>query len=440
MTERTHVLVEVDEPMGPGVEFEVNLGGIGSTARRGRIRGPWLGLDRGHLVDTDVGTGRAVPVLVALPASTFVGCRIEAELVGGLAAPGATVLLACISGASIPIEPLIRTVAGRLASDGAWIDAPTAARHAEHARREYRERRAKERVVDGRAWLPDGSEAPAQARFSTPHSVSEYSLARLPPRFVRGLEGLLDADERILYWIERPALVDTGLVDRVRLRRDRRAALLLLTDRQVSWLVDHAAPDRYLSDWGVDVTSIPNEQLMDVVVSASRGETSLVVRTARGATDVRLPGELAREAGVFRDLASAFASRSSSLPRRLYGTESIETDWTILEPFGVLDEARRIVSGLSGELLGVLASPRRPGQARTEVLAVSGHRLSVTSSDGTTRGVPIDRVHGLEATFSALRGRIATIGDARIAMTYPSTLGAAAAPIIRLIRRQLANS
>jgi len=440
MTERSRVIVEVDEPMGPGVDFEVNVGGIGSTARRGRVRGPWLGLDRGHLVDTDNGSGRAVPVLIALPASTFAGCRIEGELVGGLAAPGGTVLVARISGATIPIEPFIRTVAGRGASEGAWIDAPTAARHAEHARREFRERRAKERVVGGRAWLPEGSEAPELARFSTPHSLSEYSLARLPPRFVRGLEGLLDPDERILYWIERPALVDTGLVERVRLRRDRRAALLLLTDRQVAWLVDHAVPDRYLSDWGVDVATTPNEQLVDIAVATQRGETSLVARTARGATEVRLPRELAREAAVFRDLASGFASRSSSLPRRLYATEPIEPDWETLGPFGAQDEARRIVAGLDGEVLGVLPSPRRPGQARTEVLAVSGHSISVVSAAGTTREVSINRIHGLEATFSTLRGRIATMGDARIAMTYPSTLGASAAPIIRLVRRLLANS
>lgn len=440
MTERTRVVVEVDEPMGPGVEFEVNVGGIGSTARRARVRGPWLGLDRGHLVDTDDGMGRAVPVLVALPASTFVGCRIEGELMGGLAAPGHTVLVACISGAALPIEPFIRTVAGRLASEGVWIDAPTAARHAERARREFRERRAKERVVGGRAWLPDGSEAPAHARFSTPHSLSEYSLARLPPRFVRGLEGLLDPDERILYWIERPALLDSGLVERVRLRRDRRAALLLLTDRQLAWLVDHAAPDRYLFDWGVDVASIPNEQLVDIAVATPRGETSLVARTARGATEVRLPRELSREAAVFRDLASGFASRSSSLPRRLYTTEPIVPDWETLGPFGAQDEARRIVAGLGGEVLGMLASPRRPGQVRTEVLAVSGDSISVVSGTGTTRGVSINRMHGLEATFSTLRGRIATMGEVRVAMTYPSTLGASAAPIIRLIRRLLANS
>jgi hypothetical protein len=49
-------------------------------------------------------------------------------------------------------------------------------------------------------------------------------------------------------------------------------------------------------------------------------------------------------------------------------------------------------------------------------------------------------MHGLEATFSTLRGRIATIGETSVAMIYPSTLGASAAPIMRLARRLLANS
>jgi hypothetical protein len=112
----------------------------------------------------------------------------------------------------------------------------------------------------------------------------------------------------------------------------------------------------------------------------------------------------------------------------------------MLEPFGGQDEARQIAAGLPGEVLGYLPSPRRPGQARTELLAVSNHSISVVSGAGPAREVSIDRVHGLEATFSTLRGRIATIGDKRIAMTYPSTLGASAAPIIRLARRLLANS
>ena len=85
---------------------------------------------------------------------------------------------------------------------------------------------------------------------------------------------------------------------------------------------------------------------------------------------------------------------------------------------------------------------RRAGRPRAEVelLAVSNHSISVASAAGSTREVSIDRMHGLEATFSTLRGRIATIGETSVAMIYPSTLGASAAPIIRLARRLLANS
>jgi hypothetical protein len=120
MTERTRVLIEIDEPMGPGVDFEPNVDGIGATACRARVRGPWLGLDRGHLVEADDGSGRQVPVLIALPASTFVGCRIEGELVGGLAAPAGTVLVARITGAAVPIEAFTepRRVGSRRRVDG----------------------------------------------------------------------------------------------------------------------------------------------------------------------------------------------------------------------------------------------------------------------------------------------------------------------------------
>ena len=79
----------------------------------------------------------------------------------------------------------------------------------------------------------------------------------------------------------------------------------------------------------------------------------------------------------------------------------------MLEPFGSGDEARRIAAGLDGEVLGYVPSPRRPGQARTELLAVSSRSISVISAAGPTREVSIDRMHGLEATFSTLRGRIA---------------------------------
>ena len=65
--------------------------------------------------------------------------------------------------------------------------------------------------------------------------------------------------------------MDSGLVERVRRQRARRAALLLLTDRQVAWLVDHAAPGSLPVRLGVDVISIPVEQLVGVAGDDATG-------------------------------------------------------------------------------------------------------------------------------------------------------------------------
>ena len=63
------VLVEVEEALGPGLDYARDLerGGILVSGTRGG--GLWLGADRGFLVDSDDGHGRAVPVLVVLPAA-----------------------------------------------------------------------------------------------------------------------------------------------------------------------------------------------------------------------------------------------------------------------------------------------------------------------------------------------------------------------------------
>ncbi|MGH2467154.1 MAG: hypothetical protein ACRDGL_05440, partial [Candidatus Limnocylindrales bacterium] len=89
------VLLEVEEALGPGVELEpAGPGGGGLVVRRTRRGAVWLGVDRAVLVDSDDGRGRAVAVLVAVPASTFSGCRIEGHLWGGFRGRGGSVLVA----------------------------------------------------------------------------------------------------------------------------------------------------------------------------------------------------------------------------------------------------------------------------------------------------------------------------------------------------------
>jgi hypothetical protein len=199
-------------------------------------------------------------VLVALPASSFAGARIDAELVGGFSDPSGLVLVARLAGASLPIDAALRTV-GRISPDAAWIDARHASERAAAARRAFRERRGRGRIVGGLAWRPPEGMSHESLRSGGVYSKAERSLDRLPPRFLRGLEGMLDPDERLHYSIERPWQTDAGLLTRVRGGRDHRSGLLLLTDRQILWFIDHSNPNSYLFDWGVDLDMMPVEQL-----------------------------------------------------------------------------------------------------------------------------------------------------------------------------------
>ena len=105
------ILIEVVEALGPGLELEHDHRTGGLVAARARAGGLWLGFDRGALVDSDDGSGRSVPVIVAVPGSTWPGCRIDAELVGALAAGCRMVLVARISGIPEPSPAVARVVA-----------------------------------------------------------------------------------------------------------------------------------------------------------------------------------------------------------------------------------------------------------------------------------------------------------------------------------------
>ncbi len=244
--------VEVEQALGPGVDFERDAHGqlLGRHARPGRL---WFGFDRAALVDSDDGLGRLVAVLVAVPASTYAGCRLEIELAGGWQTPSGPILVGRVAGTPLP-PPLSARIAASV-DEGTWLDTEAAERVASHARHRFRERRSHARISGGRAWYAIGVLPPEVARFATPHSAAEYSLAKLPPRFVRGLEHILDADERILYWVERPMAGDLGVVERLRRQVERRAALLVLTDRQLLWLVDHAKPPARTCPTGASTSS-----------------------------------------------------------------------------------------------------------------------------------------------------------------------------------------
>lgn len=431
------ILVEVVEPLGPGLELEHDDRSGGLVAVRARSGGLWLGFDRGALVDSDDGSGRSVPVIVAVPGSTWPGCRIDAELVGALAAGGRTVLVARISGIPEPPPAVARVVAQM--PEGAWLDAATAARIAAAARREHRRRQATDRIVGGRAWEASGA-TPEAARFTTPHSLAEYSLGRLPLRFVRGLRDLLDPDERILYSVERPGITVTGFLGRVS-RQDRRSALLVLTDRQVAWLVDHADPDRYLSDWGIDVETIPIELVTAVHMVELGRWCRLVVATDRGQTEARLPAELSAEVGVAAQLIKRFIRDADMrLPRRRYLVEHRDIDWSRLDAFSGGTDVRALTRQLDDDAVAWLLGPSRQGHPHAEACALTPDSIAFLTSR-RRHVVSLGAVHAFRVALSPLVGRFEVVGPQVLgAMTFPAPFGDLAGTFVRSAGRLAATA
>lgn len=429
------VAIEVEQALGPGVDFEHDRASL--IGRRSRSGGAWLGFDRAALVNSDDGRGRRVPVLVALPASTFAGARLEVELTGCWSSAAGSILVARLSGGPPPIPALAR-IAGLVDERATWLDREAAELEARRAHQRYRERASRARISGGRAWQPFGALPPEIARFATPHSVAEYSLARLPPRFVRGLEGLLDDDERVIYWIERPMLTDVGILRRLRERVDRRAALLALTDRQVLWIVDHAQPDQYLSDWGVDVELVPVERVVGLQCAQRQESVELTIATPGGARRYALPAELGDEVAVMRDLLDRFTPATAGyLPRRRYELEPIAFESETAARFGQESEARALFAAASqrGKVLAFLFSPRRPGHRAPAAIVL--RPTTVEAAGGTDGGVELGEVAAISFTLSPLVGRLSF--GSRVALTYPAPLSDRGAALVRLARKVIAN-
>jgi hypothetical protein len=429
------VVVEVELALGPGVDFEREPYG-GLVGRRARRGGMWLGFDRAAVVDSDDGSGRRLAILVALPSSTYVGCRLEVELAGGWQTADGSILVGYVPGSPRPPPPLARVAANL--NDGAWIDARAAERIARRARQRDRERRSHARIRGGRAWHAIGVLPPELARFATPHSAAEYRLATVPPRFVRGLEGLLDDDERLLYWVERPTIADVGLLRRLRRGLDRRAALLALTDRQLLWIVDHVQPDQYLSDWGIDIELVPVERVVAVSCEQRAGVVELTVTTPAGPRAFGLPPELTDEVRLMRDLIARFTpSAAGDLPRRSYALEPIPFDAEAAARFGQEAEARAMHdrAASTGEILGFLFSPVRPGQRLPAALVLRPAAAELLGSDRPRRAALAD-VAAINVTLSPLLGRIAFGRDLEV--TYPAPVMDRGAAFVRLARHALA--
>jgi hypothetical protein len=428
----------VEEALGPGVDVEVPSGRGYARAARVRSGVLWLGVDRASIPGTDDGAGRTLPALLATPASTFPGCRATAVVRGGFHGPRDRLVVAALPGATLPPMDLLRVV-GRVDPSAAWQDAGATLAAVDDARRRFREREAHQRIVGGRAWRPPEGLPLEALRGATAHSRAELRLDRLPPRFLRGLEGLLDDDERLLVAVERPPTLGGVFIRRG--GPERRAALLLLTDRQLAWLVDHTDPDRYLMDWGVDVDLVALERVSSVRLEHRAADIVLGVETRGQGFEARLPVELEDEVTLVARLIERFAHPDGTHLVRRYPVAPISYR---VDPAGLFGQAEAAAAAHAkaereaGPLLAFLFSPRREGQRHEASLGVAAGAL--VAQQRRLECLPLEHMASLRVELSPLFCglRIAAEGGGTY-IRFPGPLQADLAALVRVARRRWAS-
>ncbi len=140
----------------------------------------------------------------------------------------------------------------------------------------------------GRSWQAD--RLVGSGRVSDVHTPAERDLRALPFRFQRYVADCLFPDERILLFVTRPSMPTTASV--VSFWRPRRLpeGLLVITDRQVLWMVDAMPPDATMVQWGYvaqvgaleRVSSVAIDQREDhlcltITLAARRGTEGLAI-------------------------------------------------------------------------------------------------------------------------------------------------------------------
>ena len=432
--------VVVEEPLGPGIDYDT--GSLPPAAIHARQGGIWLGVDRAAVVDTDNGMGRALQALVAIPVSTFSGCRIRGILIGAFRHDRGLLVIAALPGAQVPMAPVLRAV-GRVPDTAAWIAAAQARGEIASAVGRYRMRRSETRLAGGRAWQPPDNLPVELLRNVGTYSTAELQLERLPPRFLRGLRSLLDHDERLLFAVGRPYRPPTWRTMRGR-SRGSREALLVLTDRQLIWLVDHADPDRYLFDWGIDADLIALEQLGGIELGPSGGDLAIVVAARSGeALDLRLPGELRPEAETLVRLARRFICPvGGRLLIRTYPTAVVEEpDWEDLYHQG--ESVHRLRSGLveaiGPEIAAFAYSPSRHGYRDPVAAAVTAEHVGILGR--ASFSVPLDSIASVRVELSALAcGLHVRTVDGSTGTAFPGPLADHIASVARVLRRSWASA
>lgn len=315
-------------------------------------------------------------VFTALP--TFPGCVVRARVEGVLegrtpdGARHALVFSAAEGGLQQAREELFRAALGagahllgwRPSTKVKWLDVDDASRLLAEGRHDYAWQRARERAVRyGAAWKAQpGVRGRDGSLYAEPHTWAERMVASLPSRFRKYVEDELLDDERILAFVERPPFRPPGPRWGVLLRRRLPEGLLIVTDRQILFMVDAIPPGATMVHWGyvARTTAVERISAAKLKTDDDRAVLEVAVQAQSGVEHFSIAFPPAH-GDALREVQSVLAKFSApgQAVRRLYAEED---DGRRTEPFEARSRAGSWAR-LEGHQV-VLSGPAGEGRVR----------------------------------------------------------------------------
>ena len=289
------------------------------------------GLEVAEIPRTWAGGG-PLAALVISPAPTFPGCRLRLRVIGAVRGGDGLVLVGLPEADEgfpeewgpddLPpgLRGRIADIVGAADSEDVWLDAEAAWSSFLAAREAYG--RLQQRPLASAVWRAPFASEGASGEGPEPW---ENLLPWLPTRFQRYVRELLLPDERVLAFVERPALVRGPVLRRQRLSH----GVLLVTDRQLLLVEDALPPSQQLHvDWGYAALSLALERVGGCSLREGDGwlDLKVEVEAAGGAESisVALPPSCEDGAGDVLSVLEAFTRRGPLALQRRYSAEALQ--------------------------------------------------------------------------------------------------------------------
>lgn len=214
-----------------------------------------------------------------------------------------------------------------------------------------------------------------------PYAWHDDLRGSLPARFQKYAAELLFDDERVIFFLHRPAFARRRHL--LPIGRRENEGLLLLTDRMVLFMQDAIPPGPMFVDWGYDARLAPSERIVAASVRREGATSTLTIEVAaeHGSESLAwtFPAEAQRALGEAASILRAYADRAPMSLRRRY-----EAPLPAWEP----PDARAARRRIAGRPLSQPEEDELPVATAASghgTIALSDDGLRIEAASGTTR-------------------------------------------------------